>query len=437
MPITAHRGEILHFLDDPGQSGDETWQYFEDGILIMENGFIHGCGSVEELINSVPGDAEFINHRNGLIIPGMIDTHIHYPQVEVIASYGTQLIDWLQKYTFPVEARFGNKDDATAVAEFFLQELLRNGTTTALVFGTVHSESVDAFFEVARSRNLRMICGKVMMDRNAPENVLDTPGSGYHDSRNLIRKWHGVERLGYAVTPRFAPTSSPQQLELAGRLLEEFPEVHMHTHVSENTRECQWVKELFPEREDYVDVYDHYGLLGRRSVLAHGIHLSEREWQQLSDRGSSIAFCPTSNLSIGSGLFNLNCADRHSVYVGLGTDIGGGDSFSLLRTINEAYKVQQLKEMNLSPFRSMYMATLGGARVLDLEDKIGNFETGKEGDFLVLDYSATPLVEYKVSRCQSLEEKLFAMQMLGDDRTIRETWIMGKRKHARDQVCLE
>jgi len=276
-----------------------------------------------------------------------------------------------------------------------------------------------------------MVCGKVMMDRNAPEALCDTPLSGYRDSRKLIEKWHGKSRLGYAVTPRFAPTSSPEQLTKAGQLLSEFPDVHLHTHLSENTQECRWVSELYPDCDGYLDVYDRHHLLGRRSVFAHSIHLSDHEWGRLGKTQSSVAFCPTSNLFIGSGLFNLLKADEFRVNVGLGTDVGGGDSFSILRTINEAYKVQQLLGHNLSPFRSLYLATLGGAVSLDLDRSIGNFIPGKEADFVVLDYRSTPLIEFRIDRCQTLEEKLFVLQMLGDDRTIRETWIMGEKRYQR------
>ena len=431
MTASAHRGEILHCLDDPRDHGEQAWQYFEDGLLVVEDGHVTACGEARRLLSGLADSTEIHQHANGLILPGFIDTHIHYPQCEIIAAYGAQLIDWLQRYTFPAEAKFEDSKTATATADFFLDELLRNGTTTALVFGTVHPQSVDAFFEAAARRDLRMICGKVMMDRNAPEVLCDTPQTSYADSKALIKRWHEKGRLGYAITPRFAPTSSSAQLHMAGRLLKEHPTVHVHSHLSENKKECQWVSELFPQCKDYLDVYDHHGLLGRRSVFAHGLHLSDREWKRLQESESNLAFCPTSNLFIGSGLFNLNKADGYNVKVGLGTDVGGGDSFSLLRTINEAYKVQQLQEYNLSPMRSLFLATLGGATALDLQGVIGNFETGKEADFIVLDYHATPLINFRITKCKNLMEKLFVMQMLGDDRAIRETWIIGQKKFAR------
>lgn len=430
MTLSAHRGEILHYLDDPKQHDDQAWQYFEDGLLLVDDGHVLTCGDASGLLGKIDQATVVHEHNNALIVPGFVDTHIHYPQCEIIAAYGSQLIDWLNNYTFPAEAKFKDRVTASKTADFFLEELLRNGTTTALVFGTVHPQSVDCFFESAAKKNLRMICGKIMMDRNAPDEICDTVESSYADSKALIAEWHGKHRLGYAVTPRFAPTSSSEQLTMAGKLLQEFPSVHLHTHLSENTKECQWVGELFPQCEDYLDVYDQHGLLGRRSVFAHGIHLSDREWKRLHQADCNLSFCPTSNLFIGSGLFDLRLADTHQVRVGLGTDVGGGDSFSLLRTINEAYKVQQLQEYNLDPLRSMYLATLGGAKALDLDRCIGNFENGKEADFVILDYKATPCVDFRISKSRTFNEKLFVLQMLGDDRAIRETWIMGKKLHS-------
>jgi len=427
MALSAHRGEILHFLSDPAADGEQAVEHFKDGILLIEDGYIKGLAEAERIIEQLPAEVELFHHKESILVPGFLDTHIHYPQCEVIAAYGTQLLDWLETHTFPAEHRFSESAYAESVADFFLDELIRNGTTTALVFGTVHPQSVDAFFQAAEARNLRMICGKVMMDRNAPEFLLDSPASSYEDSQSLIKRWHNKGRLGYAVTPRFAPTSSPQQLEMAAKLMGEHADVHLHTHLSENTRECEWVAELYPESKNYLDVYDRFGLLGKRSVFAHGIHLSEGEWCRLKQTDSAIAHCPTSNLFIGSGLFNYQNALDHGVKVGLGTDVGGGDSISILRTINEAYKVQQLNGYNLSAFQSLYLATLGSAKALDLDSCIGNFCVGKEADFIVLDYQATPLIEFRTKHCKDVKEKLFVLEMLGDDRAVRETWIMGQR----------
>jgi len=419
--LTAHRGEIIHFLTDAN-----NYEYFADGLLVIENGFVHSVGSTEELLKTLPQNTRITKHPNCLITPGFVDTHVHYPQCEIIASYGKQLLEWLETYTFPAEKKFEDPEYASKIASFFLDQLLNNGTTTALVFGTVHPQSVDALFIEAQQRNLRMICGKVMMDRNAPDALLDTPETSYSESKALIEKWHNKERLRYAVTPRFAPTSTPEQLAQAGRLLQEYPDVHFQTHISENKKECDWVAELFPERKNYLDVYDHYNLLGKRSVFAHGIHLDDSEWQRLAETDSAIAFCPCSNLFIGSGLFNLYKANHYGVKTGLGTDVAGGDSFSILKTINEAYKIQQLQGNSLSAFESLYMATLGGAKALDLHDKIGNFETGKEADFVVLDYHATDLMKFKLEQCDSMHERLFSLLMLADDRAVKQTYILGE-----------
>jgi len=375
---------------------------------------------------------EITEYRDALITPGFIDTHIHYPQTGMIASYGEQLLDWLNTYTFPTEQQFADKAHAADVAGIFLKELLRNGTTTALVFGTVHKQSVDAFFEAAEALNLRMIAGKVLMDRNAPDYLTDTPESGYADSKELIERWHGKGRLHYAVTPRFAPTSTPEQLTLAGKLLGEYPDLYMHTHLSENRKEIEWVKALFPERKGYLDVYDHYKLIGARSVFAHGVHLCDDECKRLAETGSAVAFCPTSNLFLGSGLFDLNKLEQHGVRVGLGTDVGAGTSFSQLQSLNEAYKVMQLQGKKLDPFKSLYLATLGGAHALYLDDKLGNFESGKDADFVVLDYNATPLISYRMQQAKTLEERLFALTMLGDDRAVKETFAAGQSVHRRD-----
>jgi guanine deaminase len=417
--LSTHRGEILHFLNE------NEPLHFEDGLLVIEGGHIHSVGNAETLLKTLPENTKITEHPNSLITPGFVDTHVHYPQCEIIASYGKQLLEWLETYTFPAEQKFSDPEYARNIARFFLDQLLTNGTTTALVFGTVHPQSVDAFFDEAQQRNLRMICGKVMMDRNAPDALLDTPESSYEESRDLIKKWHNKDRLRYAVTPRFAPTSTNEQLAQAGRLLQEYPDVHFQTHISENEKECEWVAELFPDRKNYLDVYDHHGLLGKRSVFAHGIHLDDSEWQRLADTDSAIAHCPCSNLFIGSGLFNLHKANHFGVKVGLGTDVAGGDTFSILKTINEAYKIQQLQGNSLSAFESLYLATLGGAKSLDLHDKIGNFEQGKEADFVVLDYNATDLMKFKIEQCDSIDERLFSLLMLADDRAVKQTYILG------------
>ncbi|WP_343349932.1 guanine deaminase [Pseudomonas sediminis] len=428
----AYRAAILHSLADPAVVGvEQSYQYFEDGILLIENGKVAQVGEASELLPKLTG-VEIQQYRDALITPGFIDTHIHYPQTGMIASYGEQLLDWLNTYTFPTEKQFEDKAHAAEVADIFLKELLRNGTTTALVFGSVHPQSVDAFFEAAQKLDLRMIAGKVMMDRNAADYLTDTAESGYAESKALIERWHGKGRLHYAVTPRFAPTSTPEQLDLAGKLFGEYPDLYMHTHISENKAEVAWVKELFPARKGYLDVYDHHKLIGPRAVFAHGVHLCDDECKRLAETGSAVAFCPTSNLFLGSGLFDLNKLEEHGVRVGLGTDVGAGTSFSQLQSLNEAYKIMQLQGKKLDPFKSLYLATLGGANALYLDDKLGNFLPGKDADFLVLDYNATPLISYRMQQAKSLEERLFALTMLGDDRTVKETFAAGVSVHQRD-----
>ena len=428
----AYRASILHFIADPDVvAADESYQYWNDGILLVEDGHVVQVGEAETLLAALPVSQPVTVYPNCLITPGFVDAHIHYPQMEMIAAFGKQLLEWLNTYTFPLEAKFSDPAYAQEIANRFLDELLRCGTTTALVFGTVHKESVDAFFQASEARNLRMIAGKVMMDRNAPADLVDTPESSYQDTKVLIEKWHNKGRQRYAVTPRFALTSSAEQLQKAGRLLQEYPGVYLHTHLSENQQEIARVKELFPDCEGYLDSYDKAGLLGRRSVFAHCLHLTNSEWQRMAETQSNIAFCPTSNLFLGSGLFNLKRAVQENIGVGLGTDVGGGTSFSILQTISEAYKVLQLRGDALTPFKAFYLATLGGARALDMDDLIGNFETGKEADFVVLDKAATPLLQFRLAKCTSLFEQLFVIAMLGDDRAIKESYAAGALVHKR------
>jgi guanine deaminase len=433
LPRKAYRAAILHSLGDPTEIGVEnSYEYFADGLLVIDNGKISAVGPAEHLLATLPSDIEITRFQDALITPGFIDTHIHLPQTGMVGSYGEQLLDWLNTYTFPCERQFADKAHAEEVSDIFIKELLRNGTTTALVFGSVHPESVEAFFEAAEKLDLRMIAGKVMMDRNAPDYLTDTAETSYTQSKALIERWHGKGRLHYAVTPRFAPTSTPEQLTLAGQLLTEYPDLYMQTHISENLKEVEWVTALFPERKGYLDVYDHFQLLGERSVFAHGVHLCDEECARLAETGSAIAFCPTSNFFLGSGLFNLPMAEKHKINVGLGTDVGGGTSFSLLQTLNEAYKVMQLQGARLSPFKSLYLATLGGARALRLEDKVGTLQAGSDADFLVLDYNATPLLSYRIKQSRSIEETLFVLTTLGDDRTVQQTYAAGQLVHQRD-----
>lgn len=433
-PITVVRGRFLDIQKTVSQAQDiiDQVRYIEDGVLIAEQGKIRWFGNWDDAQAYLPANVEIQHYPEQLIIPGMIDTHIHFPQTEMVGAYGEQLLSWLNTYTFPTEIQFKDKVYAQQIANFFVQELLKNGTTTALVFCTVHPESVDALFEAAAQQQMRLIAGKVMMDRHAPEALCDTAESAYDDSKALIEKWHGQGRALYAITPRFAPTSTPEQLERAGQLKAEFPDVYVHTHLSENRDEIAWVKDLFPEQKGYLDVYHHYGLTGNRSVFAHCVHLEDQEWQCMHDTDSAIAFCPTSNLFLGSGLFPLKKTWQQQVKVGLGTDIGAGTSFSLLQTVNEAYKVQQLQGDKLSAFESLYHATLGGAKALELDDKLGNFNVSKEADFVVLNLKPTALQQLRQSRSKSIEDSLFALFTMGDDRNIEATYIYGQKAYSKN-----
>ncbi len=425
----AYRARILHLLDDPASAGAGALEYFEDGILWIQDGKVKAVGPADKLL-PLPFNVSVREYPNHLIIPGFIDAHVHYPQTGMIGAHGNQLLDWLTRYTFPAEARFNDVEHARAVAEFFLQELLRNGTTTALVFCTVHPQSVNALFSAAKEKNLCLIAGKVLMDRNAPPELLDTPDSAYEQSKKLIERWHGVDRLQYAVTPRFAPTSSPEQLQVAGKLLREYPDLYLHTHLAENADELKWVQQLFPASSDYLNVYEQAGLVGRRSVFAHGVHLCDSECQRIAAAGATVAHCPTSNLFLGSGLFDLQKMQQHGVNVALGTDVGAGTSFSLFRTLDEAYKIQQLQGVNLDPLQAFYYATLGAARALDLP-QIGNLAVGRDGDFVILDLDATPLLAYRLQQCGGPEDLLFVLNTLGDDRLVQATYAAGQCVHRR------
>lgn len=436
--LQAFRSSFLDFVADPFYVPEpDCVRYFADGLLILEDGKVKELGAYAELRDRYP-DLPVTEYCDRLIMPGFIDTHIHFPQVEVLASYGEQLLEWLNQYTFPIEGRFRDRGHGDTIAQIFLEELLKNGTTTALVFATVHPQSVDAFFTGAQQRNLRMIAGKSMMDRHAPDFLMDTTASSYQETKDLIERWHKNGRLLYAVTPRFAVTSTPEQLQLAGKLLQEYPDVYLHTHLSENIDEVELVAQLFPDHQGYLDVYDQAGLVRSRSVFAHGVQLRDDEFRRLSEAKAAIAFCPTSNLFLGSGLFKLMQAKSsdYPVHVGLGTDIGAGTSFSMLRTAHEAYKVVQLQRQKLSPFKALFLATLGGARALYLDHLIGNFEPGKEADFVVLDLQATPLMAFRTpeptaTAIADLAEKIFTLIILADDRATQATYIMGQPAYQR------
>jgi guanine deaminase len=426
----AVRANILHFTADP-DSTEQAWQYIEDGLLVLNKGRVVALGSSRDWLDQLPDGAELYDYTGKLVMPGFFDTHTHYPQSEMIASYGAQLLEWLEKYTFPTERKFSDPEIANSVADFFCEELLRNGTTSAGVFATIHPESVDAIFNAAQKRDMCLVSGKVLMDRNAPAYICDTAESSYEDSAALIRRWHQNGRALYAVTPRFAPTSSEAQLQAAGQLLQDFPGLYLQSHVAENHDEVAWVAKLFPQRRSYLDVYDHFGLLTERSIYAHCIHLDETDRQRMKETGAAVAFCPTSNLFLGSGLFSLDDARAHGIKTGIATDVGGGTSFSMLQTLNEAYKVCQMAGQSLSPMKAFYLATLGGAKSMSLDAQLGNFAVGKEADFVVLDLEATAVMQRRMTRAESIEDQLFALMMLGDDRCVKATHIMGAPRYIR------
>jgi guanine deaminase len=417
-------------VGDPFHSSVETaTRFFDDGYLAIDGSRIAGTGPWDE-----HPEGEVVDlGRKTLLTPGFVDTHLHAPQLEMIGSYGGHLLEWLNRYTFPTEAKFSDPGHARKVAQALFEELPRNGTLCALIFSTIHRQATSIFFEEAERRGFRAIVGKTMMDRNAPEALIEEADEAYENSRALIREWHGRGLLRYAVTPRFAPTSTPELLDVAGRLVREHEGVYVQTHISENLHEVAWVRELFPEAE-YADVYDAYGLLTERTVLAHGVHLTEEELDLLARRGARIAHCPNSNLFLGSGLFPLHHVLGSGVRVGLGTDIGAGTTPSMFNAMADAYKVQQVQGVSLNPFQLWYLATLGGARVLSLEGESGSLERGKSADFVALDLEATPLLALRSRRAAGIEDLLAALIFMGDDRAVSAAWIAGRevwRRHSR------
>jgi len=428
--LRAYRASLLHFHADPAFA-DHAYAWHEDGLLLVDGDKIHAAGDYATLAPTLPDGQAIVDYRGKLIVPGFIDTHLHYPQTDMIASPAPGLLPWLESYTFPTERQFGDGAHARATAEFFLDELLRCGTTTAMVYCTVHPESVDAFFAASEARNLRMVAGKVLMDRNCPEFLRDTAEGGVRASEALIGRWHKRGRALYAITPRFAPTSSAAQLQLAGELAAAYPDTFIQTHVSENEQEVAWVKSLFPQARSYLDVYDGYGMMRPRAMFGHCIWLDNTDFARMAETKSAAAICPTSNLFLGSGLFDFELADAAGVLQSLATDVGAGTSFSMLQTMNEAYKVARLKGSYLPAAQMFYMATLGAARSMQLEDKIGSFAPGLEADFIVLDPQATPLLARRTERCNNLEELLFALALLGDDRAVAATYAAGQLQHTR------
>ena len=416
------RGRVLDFHADPADTQDNH-RFLEDGAILIDDGKIL---AVDDYTTLARPDLTEIDHRPNLILPGFIDPHIHFPQVQVIASWGAQLLDWLNTYTFPEEARFADHAHATRMAGLFLDQLTAHGTTTAVAFCSVHATSVEALFAAAEARDMAMVAGKVMMDRNAIPEVQDTPQQGYDDSKRLLQKWHGRGRQRYAITPRFAITSTPEQMQATGALVREHPDCHVQTHMSENLDEIDFTLSLYPKARDYLDIYESHGLLSDRLLLGHCIHLREREIARMSESGSRAVFCPTSNLFLGSGLFDEAGLRAAGIVSGIATDVGGGSSYSMLQTLNEGYKILQLRNQKLHPLTAFHWATRGNALALGMADRIGTLARGSDADLVVLDARATPAMALRAERAETLAEELFILQIMGDDRAVAQTYVAGK-----------
>jgi guanine deaminase len=431
-PVLGVRGHAISFSDDPFLSEDVLVDV-EDALIVCRGGRVVAFGPYAETRGELPEKAQITHYEHMLLCAGFVDAHVHYVQTGVAGAFGEQLRGWLERYAFAEERRFSEPAYANAVVRVFFDGMLASGTTTACAFCATHPGSVDAFFEESARRGTRMIAGKTLMDRDAPGALLDTARSGYEQSRDLIARWHRHGRNLYAITPRSALTSSPEQLDAAGALWAASPGTFLHTHVSESLGEIERVRSLFADASGYLDVYDRYGLLGRRTVLAHGVHLTEPERERLHESGASLAHCPTSNLFLGSGLFDMRAAKDPSrpLRTGLGSDIGAGTSFSLLTTMNEAYKVAALQANPLTAAQLFYLATLGGAEALCLEEEIGSIAVGKEADLVVLDPRATPLLSARSKRVDSTEELMFALAVLGDDRAVAATYVGGHLAYER------
>lgn len=431
MTKKALRGPVFTLIGDPFLIGvDKAARHLEDGLVLIENGIIK---SVEPYAPELAKSIAVEHYPNGLICPGFIDCHVHYPQLEIIGAYAGDLLEWLDGSAFVAEQRFKDTAYAARAARVFIQEALRAGTTSAAVFCTVHPESVEAFFTESERWNTRMIAGKVLMDRDAPAALCDSPEAAYDESRALLEKWHGRGRQLYGITPRFAISSTPDELAAAGRLWAEYPTAYLHTHLNESKEEIARVAELFPGAR-YLDIYAEHGLVGENSIFAHSIHMSEEDFSACHAAGAALAHCPTSNMFIGSGFFRAFDAKKtgRPVKTGLATDVGGGTSISMLRTMGEAYKVAQANRTRLHPVQAWYLATRGGAEALNLEGKIGSIAPGLEADLIVLDLAPTPLLEFRMEKAGTLAEKLFILMTLGDERNIKAAYVAGERVYYRD-----
>lgn len=418
-------GQVLSFADDPFHCGPAAARHETHGAVLVNAGRVVAVGAADAMRKAHPA-APVTDYGRALISAGFVDAHVHYPQTAIIASWGKRLVDWLNLYTFPEEIRLSDPAYAEEISNRYLDLALAHGTTSMCTYTTIHPGSVEAFFTAAQARGLRAFAGKTCMDRNAPPALRDTVQSAYDDSKRLLQKWHGVDRLSYVITPRFSPTSTPEQLAALGALWAQYPDCLMQTHLSEQTDEIAWVKELFPQSRDYLDTYEAQGLLREGAVYGHAIHLTTREKARLVEAGASLVHCPTSNTFIGSGLFDMSLAQ--SLRVGLATDTGGGSSFSMLHTMAAAYEVAQLRGQALHPSQLWWLATVGSARALHAEDRIGNIAPGMEADLVVIDLASTPAIEQAARRAEDIWQAIFPTIMMGDDRAIKAVWIDGKQR---------
>ena len=419
-------GQTLAFAGNALTEGPAAARHSSRGAVLVEGGIIRAVGEAGDLRNAHP-DARVTDHGQALLSAGFIDAHVHYPQTAIIASWGKRLIDWLNSYTFPEEMRFADPAYCADIAGRYVDLALAQGTTSMCSYATIHPASVDAFFTAASARGMRVWAGKTCMDRNAPEGLRDTAQSAYDDSRRLLQAWHGRDRLSYVITPRFSPTSTPDQLAALGALWAEHPDCLMQTHLSEQTDEIAWVRGLFPQARDYLDTYEAFGLLGAGGLYGHAIHLTPRERARLREMGAALIHCPTSNTFIGSGLFDMAGLAAEGQRIGLATDTGGGSSFSMLRTMAAAYEVAQLRGQPLHPSALWWLATAGSAAALRAGDRIGNLAVGHEADIIAIDLASTPAIAQRATRASDIWEALFPTIMMGDDRAIAAVWIGGRR----------
>jgi guanine deaminase len=424
--LKGYRGKLFDFANNANTGSASTkHRYYENGLLLVESGKVVAAGDYGQLAGEAAG-AEIVDYGHCLIVPGFVDAHVHSVQTKAIASFGKELLDWLDSYIFPAEILFEQPDYARIHIRFFLKQLLKNGTTTAVVYSSVHAAAAEALFEEAAKLNMRLIGGNTWMDRNAPDELCLPAESSHELSEQLIKKYHNQQRLHFAITPRYAITSSPKSLRLVANLFETRSDLYLQTHISENLKEIETVHHYYPHRRDYLDVYDYFGLLSPRTLLGHGIHLTNEELKRIADSKTKIVHCPSSNLFLGSGLLHFYRLQRYGIDLAMGSDVGAGTSFSMLQTLQDAYKVSAIKGDPLQPFDAFYSITLGGAKALLLDGLIGNFDKGKEADFVVIDPTQSEVLNYRTHNA-SLEEMLFALMILGDDRLIKATYLMGEK----------